>query len=410
MSYSVRDLERLYNELLYSRDEVLAIIDDPRSTDLEYNRARSEIKGIESELLNVEDELKYQESLTSQVRGGYREPARGAPRGGSSLASNAFGNSRKTAMGQVDDLGSVRIKNQSNAPKQPMGGSREYVTRDSVSNSRDTRSNTPSFKTKVREQVNVEYSVSSLYPYVLSENVTTREEVRNKFKERVLQGISKDDTTINVNEIETVDGEAIDIVKYLSGKESCNYLVTCNTLYLTDINNSADGSFKIGDLLLNGGSLERNFGLPGKLTPIVNTIVCSMLNDALVLNNSEVIIKDMFDFKELLEKFTNVETTILKEIKNTVNNIEVVIDGNDISVDVCNPIIYGFPALEKHLDNSEAMFISEDSSPKVFEALATVSKACESNVLDLTTSTGSKYRIVISTIHKKAVIRKNNFM
>lgn len=401
---TIRDLERLYDELVLRREDMLDIIDDPRSTDLEYNKAKSDIGRIEQELYDVQDELKYQEGLSSQVRGGtsYREPTRRE----SSLGSSAFSGRRGMSNAPVDELGSIRLKNQSSTTVREPVRTREPVTRESVSN-RSPRANN-SFQTKVRDTSSYEYSVSSLYPYVLSENVKVKEVIKGNFKERELQGISKDTSEIKVQEIEAVEGEAVDFIKLMSSDKSCNYLETCNVIYVTDIHNTEDAKSNIGDLLLNGDSLERKFGLPNKLTPIVNNHVCSILNDALVLNNSTVIIKDMSDFKELLETFTDTPTTVLNEIKNSINNISIIIENNEISVEAYNPMVYGFPILEEHLNNDEAMFISGDSSPKVFEALVTISKACESNVINLTTTEGSKYRIVISTIHKKAVIRKDN--
>ncbi len=404
MSMTIRDLERLYEELKFRREDLLDIIEDSRSTDLEYNGAKRDLVVIERELDDIVAELEYQDKLSSSTR------ERSSSRSGSSLGSSAFNNGRSNRGGRtaepIDELGSVRIKNQSSRTREPVSRHREPVTRDNITNNRSKHR--PEFKTKVRDTSMFEYAVGSLYPYILSENVKIKEFIKGDFKERELVGISKDDSVITVNKLEITGDEEIDFIKYLSSEKSCNFIKTCNTLYETDINNTDPGVTKIGDLLLNGDSLERKFGLPNKLTPIINNHICAILNDALVLNNSTVIIKDMSDFKELLETFTDTPTTVLKEIKNSVNHMEVTIVDKTISIESCTPVIYGFPLLEAKLGNHEAAFISENSSPKLFNALSAISNECESNIINLITTTGSKYRIVISTIHQKAVIRKDN--
>lgn len=399
--YTLRDLEKLYQELSYRREDLIAEMQDPRISDYEYNRARGELTKVDTELDEIEAELDYQ----SRVSKNY--DARPAPRSGnSSFGSSAFGSMSRRGGGALptDDLGSVRLKNK------PV--EREPVTRGNMTETvrEPVRVRGAGFQTKVADHSNLEYAINSLYPYITSDGVTVKEEVNGRFKERVLYGVSKETEAVIVREIEAKENEEVDVIKFLSSDKGCNYITTSSYVYSIETVSDENSTHTMDNILLNSDSLERKFGLPSKLTPYINGYICDILNDALVLNNNTNIIKDMYDFKELLETFTDVKTAVLKEIKESVNSVQIVIENKEVSVEIFNPVIYGFPYLEKAFTaaNSEAAFISEDSNPIIFKALKQITTATESNIINIITSGGKKLRVVMSKMTNKAIIRKDN--
>ena len=397
--YTLRDLEKLYQELSYRREDLIAEMQDPRISDYEYNRARGELTKVDAELDEIEAELDYQ----SRVSKNY--DTRPTPRSGGSFGSSAFSSmSRRGNALPTDDLGSVRLKNK------PV--EREPVTRGNMTEKvrEPVRVRGAGFQTKVADHSNLEYAINSLYPYITSDGVTVKEEVNGRFKERVLYGVSKETEDVIVREIEAKENEEVDVIKFLSSDKGCNYITTSSYVYSIETVSEENATHTMDNILLNSDSLERKFGLPNKLTPYINGYICDILNDALVLNNNTNIIKDMYDFKELLETFTDVKTAVLKEIKESVNSVQIIIENKEVSLEIYNPVIYGFPYLEKAFTsvNSEAAFISEDSNPIIFKALKHIATTTESNIINIITSSGKKLRVVMSSMTNKAIIRKDN--
>lgn len=389
---NLRELERAYEDLSFARDDLLRALEDPRLDDYRYNEARAKLRRVDVELENIAADLDNQ----SRVSRNYDNRPRAAA--GGSYASSAFaGASRRQAL-PTDDLGSVRLKNQ------PIN--RQPVERPiPVSRNREA-----AFTTKAANYEELPFSIESLYPYITAPGITIKNEINGKFKDRVMLGDSADLSLIDTKEIEAADGEVIDPVRVMSTFSVCNYISTSAIIYTIATASTENSTTTMTDLLINNDSLERKFGLPSKLTPYVNSYICEILNDALVLNSNSTIIKDMSDFKELISLFTDVKTVVLKEIKKSISNVQIVVDNKEITLETLVPTIYGFPTLEKAMDSisDEAMFVSEDSYPTIFTTLQTIANASDTNVLNIITTTGKKLRVVLSNISNKAIIRKDN--
>ena len=389
---TLRELEKQYQELKYYREDTVIAMRNDRLSDYDYNALKRELDAIDRELDEIEAELDNQNRVNQNFRG-------------ERSSSNSFGSGAFNTMSRrsntplpTDDIGSVRLKNQPLPKKRdPLpSGSRRTVE--------------PQFQTKVA--MPQYFSIDSLYPYITAEGVTIKEEVANGFKQRVFYGESINRSALDVKDLsmDMEEGDDVgDITKYMSSNTECNYLVAGNQVYVGKISSVTNRETTMIDILINEETLERSFGLHPKFVPFINSYVSEVLNDMLVLNNQDKILDNMYQFKTMLTGFGDVKTVVIKEIKNSINNILLTIEDNTLSVDVNTPTVYGFPVLEKAIGESEngVWFVSSDTHPDVFNALSDIAKETESNIIKILTSKGKKLKVVISLINNKAVIRED---
>jgi len=410
MSNSIREITNDIRALETELREIQYLIDDQRTSDRDYEKAVLVAKEINDSLDDLTHELKYQQSL----------PTRGDTRGNdrytksSSAGSDLFrsgggrgaNNSYQSDMGRSDN---IRLKN---PKRRPTGGtSGGYIREASINDIAPARRPVGRAVKETVKLEDLDFGLNSIMPYILTEGVTTKIEVIDELKERILYGFAEN--VPHALMCEQFESKPTDQILDMVTSDSQNSEVVKHTMSVSEIYKTKTHIEKLDStllqILIDRSSLSVSCGLTKSVNVYINDYVCDILNDILMLNSINVLFKNMDDFTSLIAKLVDVKTVILKEVKDTIKDISVKVTGDQLSIVTTKPTIYGFDYLVGKFDELDVSCaqVTVDSNPVIINTLLDIAKTTDSNVFNINTSKGERLLVVVSNINKSAVIRKN---
>lgn len=412
---TIRDMHIEMQNLQIEREDLISLINDNRTTDREYDKAVIVCKEIDARLDDLEHEIKVQNNISD---GYYRNNNDGIIKG-NRAGPDLFRSSRNSNSFISDGL---RPKNRKRKPARTRynegreidnGLDDEFVDSTSTHKKIHPKTYKRSIPEKRPDVKNIPFGLKSIMPYILTKGVTTKIEVIEGFKEYVLYGVAKNtDISLLCEKFED-DGKTpiLDrLVSYSPSSEINSYGIMKSVIYKSKKQTDTKIDKTLLEILSSKSTVSVTCGMSKDINFYINSYVCNLLNDMMMLNDINLIFSDTDEFSTLSEKLPDVKNIIINEVKETVKDIRVVAGDGNITISTNKPTLFGFKYIVAEFKNLnvESAQVSIDSNPAIFNTLLKLTKETGYNVFDLYSHEGERFIIVVSELSSKAVIRKNS--